>query len=198
MESSRRGSPPVGAGGARPGATREGAMCAKRSHLQAAAAACLVALSAYASVAAPILPVSQARSVSATASHPLGTPSSDSESAPDFGPFAGSASAVSGPIGDRLIASVTHDSTIGADRIDLLVDGLALLALVGGVATVSSSFDVTFDLLVESDYSLFYDGHRNQFVSTGGTLSDDQGVIVDLHPLTARIGTLSPGRYRLE
>lgn len=158
---------------------------------------CLVALSPSASVAALIDPVSQTRTVTAATTHPFGTPSSSSMSAPDFGPFDGYASARSGS-GDYAEASVRQISTIGTDHIDLSVNGLTLFGTFGGTATASSLFDVTFDLLVESDYELFHQGTQNQFVSANGTLSDSGGVIATLYANTYFSGTLSPGRYRLQ
>jgi hypothetical protein len=163
-----------------------------------AAVLCLVALSPSASVATPIVPVSQTRSVTAAASHPFGTPSSDSESAPDFGPFDGYASATSAYFADFVRAEAQQTSTIGADRILLSVDGYAVFGLYGGTATATSAFDVTFDLLVESEYNLFYQSINNFFVTTSGALSDSGGVLVQLFPNTAQTGTLAPGRYRLE
>lgn len=163
-----------------------------------AAALCLASIWPSASVAALIVPVSQTRSVTAEASHPFGTPSSDSETAADFGPFDGHASASSAYFSDFVLADAQQTSTIGADRIDLSVDGYAAFGLYGGTATATSSFDVTFDLLVESEYNLFYQSINNFFVTTSGALSDSEGVLVQLFPNTAQTGILAPGRYRLE
>lgn len=159
----------------------------------------LVAVSPSASVAALIVPVSQSRTVTASASHPFGTPSSDSESAPDFGPFDGSAYASSSYFADIVAASAQQTSTIGPDGIGLMVDGTAYFGLYGGTATATSSFDVTFDLLVASEFSLFYESISNFFVTTSGALLDsDGGVVVQLSGFTAETGMLDPGRYRLQ
>jgi hypothetical protein len=174
-------------------------MLTPRTHLSAAVLS-LVALSPSSSIA-QIVPVSQARSVTAEASHPFGSPSSHTVTAPDFGPFHGIAGASSGPApGDLAGATAEQRSTIGADRLELSIDGWAHPSLFSGQgdATATSTFDVTFDLVVESDYFLFHLTSPTPFRVAGGTLSGPEGVIAELGPMTAEFGILSAGRYRLE
>jgi Thrombospondin type 3 repeat len=177
-------------------------MFAKRTCLSVATLS-FIALSPSSS-GAQIVPVSQTRTITAEASHPLGTPSFASASAPDFGPFDESVSARSEGlgVGDVASAAVAQNSTIGDDLITLTVDGMALFSSFSGqgTATATSTFDVTFDLVTESDFSLFYFGDETIFVTALGALSDSEGVIVDFGGGGPRAeqGILSPGRYRLE
>jgi hypothetical protein len=159
----------------------------------------VVALHPSASRATTIVPVAQTRSVTATASHPFGTPSSQSQSASDFGPFNGHARADSVSGGDRTTADITQTSTIGTDRIDLVVDGRIDIGVFGGpdTGTASSLLDVTFDLTVASQYAL---SHAITFTGNDVRvrLSDAQGVLVELLGFGVRGGLLAPGRYRVE
>jgi hypothetical protein len=159
----------------------------------------VVVVSPSASLAALIVPVSQARSVTATASHPSGVPSSDTESAPDFGPFNVTALASSGPIGDLTRASANQTSLIGDDKITLSATLIAVLGLLGGTANASSSFDVTFDLLTTSNYSFFPAASIDSFRSASGRLSKSDGtVLYGFSSSSGGGGTLEAGRYRLE
>ena len=160
--------------------------------------AAFLCLFACASLAAPIVPVSQTRSLAASASHPSGTPSSDMQAAPDFGEFSERASATSGPLGDRVQVFVQQRSMIHEDSIHMVVDGLGLRSLTGGDGDASSIFDVSFDLTVTSEYDLMYNGLASSFTSTGGALSDSTGVLLDFLPVTEQTGILGPGRYRIE
>jgi len=81
-----------------------------------AIAAALAALTASSS-SAQIVPVAQARSVHAEASHFLGTPSSDTDVAVDFGPYDGRAGASSGSQFEFSYAAARQISTIGYNRI---------------------------------------------------------------------------------
>ena len=174
-------------------------MVSTRAYLSAAALAWVALCPS--SARGQIVPVSQARSVTAEASHPFGSPSSQTVTAPDFGPFHGIADASSGPApGDLAGATAEQHSTIGVDFLQLSVDGWAHPSLFSGLgdATATSNFDVTFDLLVTSEYFLFHLVSPTPFRIQGGRLSGPDGVIAEfLHP-TAESGVLSPGRYRLE
>ena len=159
----------------------------------------LLWLVASASLAHPVVVVSQTRSITASASHPDGTPSTDTRTAPGFGEFGARARATSGPAGDPASALIQQRSTIHHDSIHMLVDGLAFESIAsGGEANVSSIFDVSFDLTDASAYELHYNGLVNSFTTSNGTLSDATGIILELLPVTDRTGILAPGRYRLE
>jgi len=172
-----------------------------RSHLSSAAF-CLVALWAPSSFA-QIVPIAQTRAVAAEASHPLGSPSSQSAEAADLGPFDEQVGAISGDLSasDYVSqATATQRSTIDPQRIHASNHLLAFHDPSGqGTARATVIFDVSFDLLVESDYFLFHrapiSGAHNL---AGGSLSGSQGVIVPIGLATARFGILPPGRYRLQ
>jgi hypothetical protein len=171
-----------------------------RSHL-CAAAFCLVALWSPSSFA-QIVPVAQTRIITAEASHPLGPPSSQSTEAADLGPFDEQVGAISGDLstfGYVSQASASQLSTIDPNRIDATSHLLAFHDPIGqGTARATVIFDVTFDLLAESDYFLFHLAPTGSQNIAGGSLSDSQDVIVSIGPSTARFGILPPGRYRLE
>jgi hypothetical protein len=159
----------------------------------------LLSLASSASLAHPVVVVSQTRSVTASASHPDGTPSADTRSAPGFADFSARARATSGPTGDPASALIQQRSMIHHDSIHMLVDGLAFESIAsGGEANVSSIFDVSFDLTDASAYELHYNGLVSSFTTSNGTLSDATGIILELLPVTDRTGILGPGRYRLE
>lgn len=160
------------------------------------AVGCLVAS---ASLATTIDPVSQTRSITASASHPAGTPSSNTLAASGFGAFQRRVRATSGPVGDVTDVFIQQSSMIHEDSIHMVVDGIGLRSLAGlGDGSASSIFDISFDLTVTSSYELMYNGLVGTLTSTGGALSDATGVILDLLPVTQQSGILNPGRYRIE
>src|SRR5262245_29775462 len=160
------------------------------------AALCLVAS---ASLATPVVPVAQIRSITASASHPSGTPATDTQAAPDFGVFGKRARAISGPAGQAIDVFIQQRSTIHDDAIHMLVDGIALRSVAGvGDGSASSIFDVSFDLTVTSEYELMYNGLVTGFTTSSGSLSDATGVLLDFLPDTSQTGILGPGRYRIE
>src|SRR5258705_728947 len=87
--------------------------------LACAGAFVLVASGAGPAEADLLVPVSQARTISASAANSQGTPSSSSASASDFARFQRSVSAYSQGVGpnDYHSAGASQDSTIGTDRI---------------------------------------------------------------------------------
>jgi hypothetical protein len=150
-----------------------------------------------------LVPVSQTRTVSAEASNPNGSPSSQSFSAPDFAPWnqhAGAGSQGLGP-GDVTQASASQNTKIEANEISGTFDTWALFSQYNGSGTAEgrSTLDVTFDLTEEVGYTLFptSDG-PNFFGGVDVTLSGPSGVISHFHGPGYGQGALPPGRYRLE
>jgi hypothetical protein len=186
---------------------------------RAAAALALVLGSPLAAFAAMIVPVSQTRSVTASAQVSGGPLSSSSFSASDFGLFDQTASAESvhpsGP-GWRVGTSVSQLSTIGADRLTahLEIGYGAPFGTPVGSALTQSLFDVTFDLLESANYQLGNGKDPNSFGSGSHvvTLRNESGQVIaqpgaghyfphgsdDLLAWTSvASGVLAPGRYRL-
>jgi Thrombospondin type 3 repeat len=175
-------------------------MLIRRIDISATALA-LVALSA-SPAAAQIVPVAQARSVSAEANHPLGTPSSDSEAAADFAPFdavVGVRSGLLDVVNNYSRAAARQVSTIGSDRIDARLEVTAWTDEVGrGLATATSILDVTFDLLAESDYSFGWFGVLSFGQTIQATLYGPDGGIIEEVCCDNGRGIVPPGRYRIE
>jgi hypothetical protein len=154
-------------------------------------------------------PISQTRTVSATADNNPGTPNSVSHSAPGFGAFNATAGAYSfdpnlDPTGAirccGLVSSLTHRSIIEPTR--LWVDGTGAMyyqQLGGGTASTSLLYDVTFDLTAPSSYGVI-----TFFQSVyGGTFSatlwdHTNAVVFSIGGFQGRAGTLMPGQYRFE
>jgi hypothetical protein len=148
-----------------------------------------------------LVPVAQARSVTARASHPSGTPSYESIAAPDFTPFTANASASSGTTGFDS-ASSSQDSTIGARGIDghctvwSLIDRPEQI----GTAQATCIIDVTFDVTETVAYrlNLSFSYGPNARSEDELILSGTDGVIHSSSGPTDQRGALAPGRYRLQ
>jgi hypothetical protein len=143
-----------------------------------------------------IVPVSQTRSVTAEASSPNGSPSSNSAAAPDFAPFDRTVYASSGTWTPPARASARQTSAIGADRITVGVNLSAYYDYGGGTARATSVFDVTFDLPDGLDYQLWSSG--GGYRPPQMVLSGPEGEITHLSGPGSVTGTLPPGRYRLQ
>jgi hypothetical protein len=154
-------------------------------------------------------PISQTRSVSATADNNPGAPSSLSHSAPGFGAFDATAGAYSfdpglDPTGGLgccgTVSSLRQRSTIEADR--LWVDGTGAMyyqELGGGTASTSLVYDVSFDLTAPSSYEVvtfLQTGYAGTFSATLWDASN--AVVFSLGGFQFRNGTLLPGLYRFE
>jgi hypothetical protein len=154
-------------------------------------------------------PISQTRSVSASADSNPGEPSSVSHSAPGFGAFHATAGAYSfnpglDPTGAirccGLVSSLTQRSIIEPTR--LWVDGTGRMyyeQLGGGTASTSLVYDVTFDLTAPSRYDVvtfFQSGYGGTFSAT--LWDHTNAVVFSLGGFQARVGTLLPGQYRFE
>src|SRR5262245_10322012 len=116
--------------------------------------------------ATPIVPVSQDRTVSASATSPLNPPSSASFSAPDFAPFVQQASASSCCLFPISNASASQNSTIGGTQIggNLTADGT-------NSGQASSVFDVTFDVTETVAYQLTTSGFGVNEVGSASQIS---------------------------
>jgi hypothetical protein len=172
-----------------------------------------------AAAAALIVPVSQTRSVSASAQITGGPLVTSSFSASDFGVFDQVASANSvhpaGP-GWFVATGVGQTSTIGEDRLSAHLEiGFSWpFGAPGGSASTQSIFDVTFDLLESANFELGNGKDPNSFGSGSHvvTLRNESGLVIaqpfagyyfphgsdDLLAWTSvASGVLQPGRYRL-
>jgi hypothetical protein len=154
-------------------------------------------------------PISQTRTVSASADNNPGDPSSASHSAPGFGAFDAQASAYSfnpnlDPTGQTgccgLVSRLRQRSTIEADR--LWVDGTGAMyygELGGGTASTSLVYDVSFNLTAPSSYDVvtfFQTGYVGTFSAT--LWDHTNAVVFSLGGFQFRNGTLMPGQYRFE
>ena len=154
-------------------------------------------------------PVSQTRTVSASADNNPGNPVSTTQGAPGFGAFDATAGAYSfnpglDPTGSMgccgLVSSLRQRSTIEATR--LWIDGTGAMyyqQLGSGTASTSLVYDVTFDLTAPSSYSVV------TFLQTvyGATFSVKlwdytNAVVFSLGGFQSSVGTLMPGQYRFE
>jgi hypothetical protein len=169
--------------------------------MRALAAAGLLLLAAPSS-ADLIVPVAQARSVTAEANHPAGTPDYQSAEAPDFAAFGAHVIASSGDGASVVSASANQSSTIGADRIDgrCTVQSLIDRPEHRGQGQATCIIDVTFDVEAAINYRLNVsfsygpnDRSQDELILTG-----PDGVIVSSSGFLDRRGTLAPGRYRLQ
>lgn len=175
--------------------------------------------------AAPIVAVSQARSVSATvsASIPGSTDNdSDSSAAPDFGPFNGSVSpnalaqsATSGrlAVGDGLASQVSSfsSSTVSADGKAQAKLGLSSGENGAAAASHSSIFEFVFDLIEASIVTLTgtvdtvavtsggagIPSMTNEFLFENVTTSTTLLKTLSDDEAFSLSGLLDPGRYRL-
>lgn len=169
--------------------------------------------------AALIVPVSQTRTVSASAQITGGPLVSSSFSASDFGVFDQAAGATSvhpaGP-GWYVSTGVGQTSTIGDDFLSAHLEiGFGWpFGAPGGTAQTQSIFDVTFDLLEPANFQLGNGKDPNSFGSGthAVTLRNELGQVIaqpfaghyfphGSDDLTAWFsvasGVLAPGRYRL-
>ena len=167
-----------------------------RSSLRIGLAVAVLCLAPYASLAAAINPVSQTRSITASASHPSGTPTSSTQAAPDFAEFSKRATANSGPASDRTTVFIQQRSQFDEQGLHLVVDGLALFGVLGE-GSASSIFDVSFDLPVESEYELHYNGLVTAFAARAAPSRIPRESSWS-PPVTELTGVLAAGRYRLE
>jgi hypothetical protein len=184
----------------------------------------VAAMSAFAPLAAGaamIVPVSQTRSVSASAQVTGGPLVSSSFSASDFAVFDQSAGAYSQhPAGPAWYVSngVGQESTIGEDRLTAHLEASFGWGTPGpgGTASTQSLFDVSFDLLESANYQLG-NGMVNRFgifpsATHTVTLRNESGQVIaqpgagyyfptgsdDLLAWTSVVsGILPAGRYRL-
>jgi hypothetical protein len=185
----------------------------------AALALALVLGSPLAAFAAMIVPVSQTRSVSASAQVSGGPLVSNSFSASDFDPwnqFAGGTSVHPAGPGWYVSSSVSQNSTIGPDSLSahLQIGFGAPFGTPIGSAQTQSLFDVTFDLLESANFKLGNGKTPNSFGSGTHvvTLRNESGQVIaqpganfyfpaGSNDLTAWMsvasGVLAPGRYRL-
>jgi hypothetical protein len=167
-----------------------------------------------AAAAALIVPVSQTRSVSASAQKPSGAPVTSSFSAGDFGPFDQTASATATDNNGFVTSTVRQTSSIGESSISSMLQGFFTHQL-GGAASTQSIFDVTFDLTAPASYQLgngqvaYAFGYGTHAV----TLRDANGQVIAQPPLgyyypfdspvlgpawvSVSSGVLAPGRYRM-
>lgn len=193
----------------------------KRSSVYRALLAVLVAAGApFAAAATLIVPVSQTRTVSASAQTSGGVLSSSSFSASDFGSFDQSAGAQSyHPVYTTAFVSsgVRQISTIQDARLTSEVRASKSFYsfgsfIVGGALGQDSVYDVTFDLLEPARYSLLNGIFREPFENPVHTvkLLDANGQVI-AQPAAATVptpgsfpigippttGVLPAGRYRL-
>jgi hypothetical protein len=169
--------------------------------------------------AALIVPVSQTRSVSASAQITGGPLVTASFSASDFGVFDERASATSvhpsGP-GWYVSNGVRQTSTIGDDSLSahLQISFGWPFGAPGGTAQTQSVFDVTFDLLEPANFRLGNGKEPNDIFSGSHavTLRNELGQVIAQPPanyyyppgsndllawMSVASGVLAPGRYRL-
>jgi len=161
-----------------------------------------------------IVPVSQARSVSASASVTGGQPSSSSFSASDFGPWDQTATAGSSRVNPSgtMTNSVRQRSTIGESSLSSEIDGGMLRTeFGGGSGSTQSVFDVTFDLTGTASYKLANGLNQSSLIGHVVTLYDVNGQVIaqpiarmfpvgypDAYDLMGlATGVLGAGRYRL-
>lgn len=163
--------------------------------------------------AALINPVSQQRTVSASAGSPDGN-DSNSDSAPDFGVFDTSVSAhVSGPNGD-IDATASQLSVILGDRVtgEGAVTGGSNSPFPGGEG--HSSFSLTFDLFQSVDYQINFflrsfssigdSGEAIGFLELSGGPANETILRFDVNGQEPQIesgpvnGVLAAGRYNLQ
>jgi hypothetical protein len=176
-----------------------------------------------AAAATLIVPVSQTRSVTASADAIQGDPAFQSFSAPDFGTFNQTARAISCSVAipnQCMSTSVKQTSTIEDTRLtSSLVVGANWTPYASGPMSTQSIFDVTFDLTAPASYKLG-NGKVTDLLGSGThtvTLSDESGEVIKklfsgyyfpttpppggytdlLGWVSTGSGVLQPGRYRM-
>ena len=176
-----------------------------------------------AAAATLIVPVSQTRSVTASADATQGDPAFQSFSAPDFGTFNQTAGAISCSVAlpnQCMSTGVKQTSTIEDTRLtSSLVVGASWTPFASGPMSTQSIFDVTFDLTAPASYKLG-NGKVTDLLGSGThtvTLSDETGEVIKklfsayyvpttpppggytdlLGWVSTGSGVLQPGRYRM-
>ena len=174
-----------------------------------ALALCLVAWP-LAAAADLIVPVSQTRTVTASAVAAGGTPSStSSHAATNFANFNQTASAgfpdpVHNPTGTlpccRWTSRLGQVSRIEPSRLYADASGSAYYTEIVGVSvrgSASSVYDITFDLTAPSSYFLISFHSSTYFTTHTATLYDAGGAVIKhVAGMSGAAGTLMPGQYR--
>ena len=168
-----------------------------------ASALLLASLWSSAAAAMPIAVVAQTRSVSVETTHPSGSPDTDFAGAADSSPFDALVSVESGTgYPNNSMASAKQTSLIGDDRIQMTGRVDAWTDAFGrGTALATLVFDVTFDLLGDSDYYASNHVSIGEYYaqSSNAYLYDDEGnVVLEMGENFGESGFLDAGRYRLE